>query len=138
LLEACKDITRIIIKGPQPTARHVTALSPLQQRILEILGCPSALGSSALNRGERHWESKRRARHTLPGMLPSHPRRRSWTPQSHSAPIGRVPPEAKEAKGLSVSRRAQSRGASASRATNPSPRRQAPSATGCVPRLSWW
>src|SRR3989454_3709857 len=32
LLEAFEDITMIIIKGPQHTARHVTALSPLQQR----------------------------------------------------------------------------------------------------------
>jgi transposase len=34
LLEAFEDITLIIIKGPRQTDRHVTALSPLQQRIL--------------------------------------------------------------------------------------------------------
>jgi transposase len=43
LLEAFQDITLIIIKGPQQTERHMTALSPLQQRILEVLGCSSAL-----------------------------------------------------------------------------------------------
>jgi transposase len=43
LLEAFQDITLTIIKGPQQTDRHVTALSPLQQRILEILGFSSEL-----------------------------------------------------------------------------------------------
>jgi transposase len=43
LLEAFQDITLIIIKGPQQTERHMTALSPLQQRILKVLGCSSAL-----------------------------------------------------------------------------------------------
>src|SRR5438876_2818174 len=43
LLEAFQDSTLTIIKGPQQTDRHVTALSPLQQRILEILGFSSAL-----------------------------------------------------------------------------------------------
>ena len=43
LLEAFQDITLTIIKRPQQTARHMTALSPLQQRILEILGFSSAL-----------------------------------------------------------------------------------------------
>ena len=43
LLEAFEDITLTIIKGPQQTERHMTALSPLQQRILEILGFSSAL-----------------------------------------------------------------------------------------------
>jgi transposase len=43
LLEAFEDITLTIVKGPQQTARYVTALSPLQQRILEILGFSSAL-----------------------------------------------------------------------------------------------
>src|SRR5437588_7207383 len=43
LLEASQDITMIIIKGPQHTARHVTALSPLQQRIRELLGFSSHL-----------------------------------------------------------------------------------------------
>jgi len=43
LLEAFQDITLIIIKGPQQTNRHMTALSPLQQRILEVLGCSSEL-----------------------------------------------------------------------------------------------
>src|SRR5215813_1788533 len=43
LLEAFQDITLTITKGPQQTDRHVTALSPLQQRILDILGFSSAL-----------------------------------------------------------------------------------------------
>jgi transposase len=43
LLEAFQDITLTLIKGPQHTDRHMTALSPLQQRILEILGFSSAL-----------------------------------------------------------------------------------------------
>ena len=43
LLEAFQDITLIISKGPQQTDRHMTALSPLQQRILVVLGCSSDL-----------------------------------------------------------------------------------------------
>lgn len=43
LLEAFRDITLTIIEGPQQTKRHLTALSLLQQRILEILGFSSAL-----------------------------------------------------------------------------------------------
>src|SRR3989454_8525738 len=43
LLEAFEDITLTIIKGLHQTDRHVTALRPLQQRILEILGFSSAL-----------------------------------------------------------------------------------------------
>src|SRR5215510_12159713 len=43
LLEAFEDITLTLVKGLQQTARYVTALSPLQLRILELLGFPSAL-----------------------------------------------------------------------------------------------
>src|SRR5207249_1307665 len=43
LLEAFRDITLTILEGPQQTARQVTALSPLQQRILGLLGFPLAL-----------------------------------------------------------------------------------------------
>ena len=43
LLEAFQDITLTIIKRPQQTDRHMTALSPLQQRILEVLGFSSVL-----------------------------------------------------------------------------------------------
>jgi transposase len=43
LLEAFQDITLTIIKGPQQTDRQMTALSPLQQRILEVLGFSAAL-----------------------------------------------------------------------------------------------
>jgi transposase len=43
LLEAFEDITLTIVKGPQRIMRHMTALSPLQQRILELLDFPSAL-----------------------------------------------------------------------------------------------
>jgi transposase len=41
LLEAFQDITLTVIEGPHQTYRHVTALRPLQQRILEILGFSS-------------------------------------------------------------------------------------------------
>lgn len=43
LLEAFEGITLTIIEGPQQTDRHVTILSPLQRRILEIWGFSSAL-----------------------------------------------------------------------------------------------
>jgi transposase len=43
LLEAFQDLTRTIIKEPQQTERHLTALSPLQQRMLEVLGFSAAL-----------------------------------------------------------------------------------------------
>jgi transposase len=43
LLEALQAITLTIIKGPHRTERYVTALRPLQQRILELLGFASAL-----------------------------------------------------------------------------------------------
>jgi transposase len=38
LLEAFQEITLTIIEGAQQTYRHLTALSPLQQRVLEVLG----------------------------------------------------------------------------------------------------
>jgi transposase len=41
LLEAFQDITLTVIEGPHQTYRHLRALSPLQQRILEILGFSS-------------------------------------------------------------------------------------------------
>ena len=40
-LEAFQEITLTVVKGPQQTYRHMTPLSPLQQRILEILGFSS-------------------------------------------------------------------------------------------------
>ena len=43
LLEAFREITLTIVEGAQQTYRHLTALSPLQPRILEILGFSSAL-----------------------------------------------------------------------------------------------
>ena len=43
LLEAFEDIPLTLVKGPQRIVRHMTALSPLQQRILERLGFASAL-----------------------------------------------------------------------------------------------
>jgi transposase len=43
LLEACSDITLTVIEGEQQRIRHVTPLSPLQQRILEIVGFSSDL-----------------------------------------------------------------------------------------------
>ncbi len=44
LLEAFEGITlTVVVKGCQQTDRHITTLSPLQQRILEILGFSLAL-----------------------------------------------------------------------------------------------
>src|SRR5712692_7113375 len=43
LLEAFEGITLTIIEGQPQTLRHLTVLSPLQQRILEMLGFSSAL-----------------------------------------------------------------------------------------------
>ena len=43
LLKAFEAITLTSVKGPQRIVRHMTALSPLQQRILELLGLSSAL-----------------------------------------------------------------------------------------------
>lgn len=43
LLEAFQDITLTFIAGPQQTDRYITALNPLQQRILKILGFSSDL-----------------------------------------------------------------------------------------------
>jgi len=43
LLEAFQAITLTIIEGPQQTDRHLSPLSPLQQRILEVLGFASEL-----------------------------------------------------------------------------------------------
>jgi transposase len=43
LLEAFREITLTIIEGSPQTYRHLTVLSPLQQRILAILGFSSAL-----------------------------------------------------------------------------------------------
>src|SRR5437762_356390 len=48
LLEAFQDITLTVIEGPQQTYRHLTALSPLQQRILEILGFSSEVYTKLL------------------------------------------------------------------------------------------
>jgi len=41
LLEAFRDITLTILEGPQQMSRHLTPLSPLQQRVLEVLGFSS-------------------------------------------------------------------------------------------------
>ena len=43
LLEAFQDITLTLVKGAQQTVRYVTALRPLQPRILELLGFSEAL-----------------------------------------------------------------------------------------------
>src|SRR5215475_9430205 len=42
-LEAFADMTLTSIKGSQQTVRYVTALSPLHQRILELLGFSAVL-----------------------------------------------------------------------------------------------
>jgi len=49
LLEALQDITLTIMARPQQSERHVTALSPLQQRILEVLGFSSVLYTRLCN-----------------------------------------------------------------------------------------
>jgi ABC-type sugar transport system substrate-binding protein len=43
LLEAFQDITVTIIQSAEQTVGHVTALKPLQQRILELLGFSAEL-----------------------------------------------------------------------------------------------
>ena len=43
LLEAFEDLPLTIVPGPQRIVRQMTALSPLPQRILELLGFASAL-----------------------------------------------------------------------------------------------
>lgn len=43
LLEAFEEITLTVIREPQQTRRHLTPLSPLQQRILELLGFQAAI-----------------------------------------------------------------------------------------------
>lgn len=49
LLEAFRDMTLTIIKGAQQTYGHLTALSPLQQRILDILGFSSEVYTRLCN-----------------------------------------------------------------------------------------
>ncbi|MBM3222624.1 MAG: hypothetical protein FJZ47_02300 [Candidatus Tectomicrobia bacterium] len=41
LLEAFQEVTLTVVKGVQQVYRHLTALSPLQERILELLGFSS-------------------------------------------------------------------------------------------------
>ena len=48
LLEAFQDITLTVMEGPQQTYRHLTALRPLQQRIVEILGFSSEVYTKLL------------------------------------------------------------------------------------------
>jgi hypothetical protein len=43
LLEAFQDLTLTVIELPQQTMRHVTPLSPVQLRILEMLGFSSEI-----------------------------------------------------------------------------------------------
>jgi transposase len=43
LLEAFEEITLTVIRDPQQTRRHLTPLSPLQQRILELLDFQAAI-----------------------------------------------------------------------------------------------
>ena len=49
LLEAFKDITLTVIREPQQTRRHLTPLSPLQQRILELLDFQAAIYTQLCN-----------------------------------------------------------------------------------------
>jgi transposase len=41
LLEAFQNVTLTVVEGTHQVYRHLTALSPLQERILELLGCSS-------------------------------------------------------------------------------------------------
>jgi hypothetical protein len=41
LLEAFQDVTLTVVEGVQQVYRHLTTLSPLQERILKLLGCSS-------------------------------------------------------------------------------------------------
>lgn len=41
LLEAFQEVTRTVVEGADKIYRHLTALSPLQERMLELLGFPS-------------------------------------------------------------------------------------------------
>jgi hypothetical protein len=41
LLEALQDVTLTVMEGVDHVYRHLTALSPLQERILELLGFSS-------------------------------------------------------------------------------------------------
>ena len=41
LLEAFQEVTLTVVQGANQTYRHLTALSPLQERILELLGFSS-------------------------------------------------------------------------------------------------
>jgi hypothetical protein len=41
LLEAFQEVTLTVVEGGHPVYRHLTALSPLQERILELLGFSS-------------------------------------------------------------------------------------------------
>jgi transposase len=43
LLEAFQEITLTLLREPHQTRRHVTALSPLQQRVLALLGFPPTI-----------------------------------------------------------------------------------------------
>jgi len=49
LLEAFKDITLTVIREPKQTRRHLTPLSPLQQRILELLDFQAAIYTQLCN-----------------------------------------------------------------------------------------
>ncbi len=41
LLEAFREVILTVVQGVHQTCRHLTALSPLPERILEMLGCSS-------------------------------------------------------------------------------------------------
>jgi hypothetical protein len=41
LVEAFQEMTLTVVEGATQTHRHLTALHPLQVRILELLGCSS-------------------------------------------------------------------------------------------------
>src|SRR3989442_2382982 len=68
-------------------------------------------------------------------------RESAWTPQPHSAPIWRAPPEAKQAKATFASTRARTSASSARSATRRSAPRKARHSIACGPlrrRSAWW
>ena len=62
----------------------------------------------------------------------------AWTPQRHSAPIWRVPPEAKPARGILASIRARTDASSARSVARPLPQHTGQSFTACALRATLW
>src|SRR4029450_2898454 len=74
----------------------------------------------------------------LLACFPTKPGGPSWTPQSHSAPIGTALPEVKLARAISVSIRRRNSDSFVTSARRPSAPPKARSSIGCVPRQRLW